>query len=555
MLDVGGGAIRILVLTNLYPPRFIGGYELRCQSVVEGLRRLGHTVEVLTSRFGSTEPEPAEEDVLRRLHISHGPPYPPEDLKGFLEAELQDRLTLLRAIAEMRPDVVDVWGMEFASQSMIQSLSQTGLPIHFSLEDKWLLDGHARDPLCNLTQLASELNVEADPGIRHICCLGLTRPNSRHCSVTFASNSLARHYRDAGFDHPSTRVRIAGIDLTPFRRIERGSDPPPFVILCVGQLTASRGQADLIRAAILFAKRNDDDAPILVRFVGGGNAAYTEELQQLADETVLDNMSVDFVGPVHPEDVAQWYAKAHLFVHTSHLPEGLPRVLMEAMAAGVPVISTDSGGQRDILQDGRWGAMVPPGRPEVLAGQIRRCVKDYRGWIERAEQARQRALEAFDIDAYVQGHSEDLREAALQHPVTQADVEAHPPLQKDGISAFVSALADAAEEQVVSGDVAEDPDRAWRLGVVLKRCGRDLAALDVFTKLRERYKPDKAHMRRANFHLAELALVQRRWAEACVMLQACLAIAPDHAKAAYDLEYAVKRNVPRHLRGLVVSRA
>jgi glycogen(starch) synthase len=73
--------MKILVVTNLYPPQHIGGYELGCSDVVEKLRVRGHKVQVLTSSFknGTTENPPAKKNVERVLQFNVNATDPPHD--------------------------------------------------------------------------------------------------------------------------------------------------------------------------------------------------------------------------------------------------------------------------------------------------------------------------------------------------------------------------------------------------------------------------------------------------------------------------------------------
>ena len=73
--------MKILVVTNLYPPQHVGGYELGCRDVVEQLRARGHVVQVFTSNFcnGKTETPPGETEVERELQFNISPTDPPHD--------------------------------------------------------------------------------------------------------------------------------------------------------------------------------------------------------------------------------------------------------------------------------------------------------------------------------------------------------------------------------------------------------------------------------------------------------------------------------------------
>src|SRR6185312_5590282 len=96
--------MKILVVTNLYPPQHVGGYELGCRDVVEKLRGRGHEVRVLTSDFrnGNTENPLAEKDIERALQFNFGLSSAPHDKR----AECRK---LSGVIRQFSPDVVYFW--------------------------------------------------------------------------------------------------------------------------------------------------------------------------------------------------------------------------------------------------------------------------------------------------------------------------------------------------------------------------------------------------------------------------------------------------------------
>ncbi len=543
--------MRIVVVSNLYPPHGVGGYELRCRAYVDGLRRRGHDVHVVTSRLDDddqTDPDPPGID--RALHLSWSPPYPPEDVAGLLRCEWEDRQAIAAVVDRVRPDVIDIWGMEACSQSTVAALLAGPVPVHLTVDDIWLLDGCARDTLCGLTAVASAAGVAFTPAIGRVCRLGLTRPSLGTAPVCFVSSALADRYRAGGFSHPHQCVRMAGIDVSPFRALAPPSSPPPFVVVNVGQLTRRRGQADLIEAAARVAVDARCPWPLELRIVGPGTAAYRAELDAVGARCACDRLTVHFAGAVPPDEVARAYAGAHLFVHPSRLPEGLPRVLMEAMSAGVPVVATDTGGQRDVLADGRWGRLVPPGRPDVLADAIRGVIGEWPRWRVRADQARAYALERFDQQACIDRHEQDLKE--LEAAGRRAPAESLPGSRPSDaeLNDFAARLGAAAEGRADACDVAGEPDGVWRWAVVLKRTGRLAAADDWLARLLAAHESDPTQTRRVAFHRGELAMVQGEWERAADLLRACLAVAPDHAKAAYDLRHAEAGRLPAHLAGL-----
>ena len=85
---------------------------------------------------------------------------------------------------------------------------------------------------------------------------------------------------------------------------------------------------------------------------------------------------IDLVGfvPFGPE-LLDLYRGAHVFVHVS-MTEGVPKVLVEALGCATPIVATDVGGVRDLLDDGRAGLLIPPADLEALVAAIRRMTSD-----------------------------------------------------------------------------------------------------------------------------------------------------------------------------------
>jgi len=137
-------------------------------------------------------------------------------------------------------------------------------------------------------------------------------------------------------------------------------DEPP-VILGVGRLTAQKDFPTLIRAFALVRK----ERPARLMILGEGEER--PKLEALVRDLGLEN---DVALPGFVDNPYKYMKRAAVFVLSSRW-EGLPSVLIEALALGAPVVSTDCpSGPREILEDGRWGKLVPVGNPEALARGI-----------------------------------------------------------------------------------------------------------------------------------------------------------------------------------------
>ncbi len=112
--------MRILFLSNFFPPYVVGGLEYRCQETVDGLHKRGHVCHVLTSRHGVTKPSPLEEGITRALHLEANIDYY-RPLDFFLQRSGQEKANqraLREALDSFRPDLIFIWGMWLLSRQI-----------------------------------------------------------------------------------------------------------------------------------------------------------------------------------------------------------------------------------------------------------------------------------------------------------------------------------------------------------------------------------------------------------------------------------------------------
>jgi len=138
--------------------------------------------------------------------------------------------------------------------------------------------------------------------------------------------------------------------------------------------------------------------------VGDGpeRADLAEEVRRLGVEG-----AVDLVG--EREDVADLLAAADVFALPT-LSEGLPMSVLEAMAAGLPVVAAAAGGVPELVEDGQTGILVPPGRPDALAAALGRLAADPALRRRLGGAGRRRAEAHFDIEACRRAHVDLYRE-------------------------------------------------------------------------------------------------------------------------------------------------
>ena len=186
-------------------------------------------------------------------------------------------------------------------------------------------------------------------------------------------------------DWPRAHVVRCGIDLAAWRSGApvRGAGAPTVVAL--GRLSAEKGFGLLIEAIAQLQG-------VKLRLVGDGpeRAALMADVERLG---VADR--VTFVGELPPEQVRAELRAADIFCLPS-FSEGLPVSIMEAMAAGVPVVATWIAGIPELAQDGVTALTVPPARVDALADALRRLVEDPRLGERLAAAARARVEQQHD---------------------------------------------------------------------------------------------------------------------------------------------------------------
>jgi len=189
-----------------------------------------------------------------------------------------------------------------------------------------------------------------------------------------------------------------GLDLAEFERADFSSTPP--LIIAVGRLIAKKGFAELIRACALLAERGK-----LFRCEIIGEGPLENELRAQIAQLNLQNRFV-LSGAKPQREVRQHLAAACVFVLPSVLdPEGgmdnLPTVIMEAMATGLPVISTNIAGIPEMVVQNETGFLVQPADPIALAKAIEDVIDDRLLAQRLGEAGHQRAQELFSIEKNV----------------------------------------------------------------------------------------------------------------------------------------------------------
>jgi phosphatidyl-myo-inositol alpha-mannosyltransferase len=191
------------------------------------------------------------------------------------------------------------------------------------------------------------------------------------------------------------RIIPNGIDLDRFGQEKHSptcscpSDQQhPLTILFVGRLDKRKGFLNLLEA---FVKLKPDYPHLRLRMVGPFARKEGELYQKIAQAQHVTD--IEFVGYVSPDRLPDFYHQADIFCAPSIGFESFGIVLLEAMAAGLPIVASNIAGYRSLLTDGQEGLLTPPGQPDILAGALRQLIDSPQRRQEMGQWGRLKAAE------------------------------------------------------------------------------------------------------------------------------------------------------------------
>jgi glycosyltransferase involved in cell wall biosynthesis len=192
-------------------------------------------------------------------------------------------------------------------------------------------------------------------------------------------------------------MRAFGVSASPRRlREELGLKTSP-VVITVTRLTREKGIPTLLKAAALVHRTHPDVKFLLIgpRESEGPQAVTQAEIDQHAAYVLA-------TGP--RSDVPALLRLADVFAFPTEFREGVPRVLLEAALAGLPIVSTNMPGCCEVIRDGWSGFLVPPHAPDRLAARIIDLLRDRKAAGIMAEHVEQLAAQKFSLRMIVARH-------------------------------------------------------------------------------------------------------------------------------------------------------
>jgi glycosyltransferase involved in cell wall biosynthesis len=365
--------LRILMLCDYFPPHLGGGVERVAAELCHGLVRHGHKVTVLTLK---TCPAPANE-VIGGLTICRVPAL---DLTRWLGIQSTTSVPVIGALARLirsfRPDLIHAHNL-FSRTTEVAALLRTmcHVPLVTTLH-LGRLEGGSR-PLRALVR-----TYELTMG-RYIV--------RRSDHVTCVSNAVAEHARRIGGYVTPVTVIPNGVDTSLFHP-RPGRNNSGEAVLFVGRLVPNKGPETLIKAVPLVLAQHPQAQFLIV-----GDGPLRVRLKEQAHKLDVGE-AVQFLGI--RKDVPDLMREAALLVRPSSL-EGMPLVVLEAMASAIPTVATPVGGTPELVKDGVHGFLVPVDSSAALAKAITRLLDDRPLAREMGRRGRELVEDGYSWDAVV----------------------------------------------------------------------------------------------------------------------------------------------------------
>lgn len=232
----------------------------------------------------------------------------------------------------------------------------------------------------------------------------LKRTLNRADSVITVSDPLADDVVKQYGAFPRMRVVNNGVDPEIFQPGGEYTCVPVLRLLSAGFLTRQKGFGVLLKAARILREQG-----ICFTLQVAGSGPHLGAMKRYVARVGLGSQ-VQFLGRVDRDQMVEQYQKASLFVFPTRRQEGLPYVVLEALACGIPVVATRIGGISDVLKDGINGVCLARGDADEVAKAIVSLVADPVKLKCLSDGARRTILENFTIDKMVSGYEVEVRE-------------------------------------------------------------------------------------------------------------------------------------------------
>lgn len=325
--------MRIALLVMMFPPENLGGTEIASYNIAKHLVQSNHEVHVITSSDPGIPDSKSESGFLiHRTNLNH---------TRFVGIALFGITSIIQVI-NIRPDIIHAQNI---TMGMIALFGKKLFKIPYVVWGRGS-DVHLQWKFKRFISKAVLNNANATIALSH---------NMK--------NEMQKLSKKDIYVIPN------GVDSSIFKEPKTKKGHNGTKIIYVGSLLPIKGIKYLIKAMKILHSKYPD---LHLTIIGDGDDRRNLELM-VHEYALIQNIS--FVGKVSHKDIPQWLCKNDIFVLPSN-SEGVPNVLLEAMAVGLPIIATNVGGIPDIIINKRNGYLVEPESPQEIAEKIQYLISN-----------------------------------------------------------------------------------------------------------------------------------------------------------------------------------
>ncbi len=342
--------MKILVISNYFPPYFKGGYELSCKAMTDYLYNHSEDVTVLAGDYKEGNKDEPNYDVRRQLKYID---YTNGSYFDKCRVEKINYNTTVELLKEIRPDIVYFWNQQYISLAPYLAVKKMGIKHLFDIGDIWP-EKYKRSGFSN--KIKSIIKRLIPSFIEGTLVLNPVVILSEWMREIVVNNHLSRDVyvipRGVAINKTvSSKNDNANVRLMYASRIEplKGLE---FILESLSQVSNTNWTLDVY---------------------GSGDESYVNEVKSSCRKLNLSD-KVHFKGMVYPLDSE--YDKHDVFLFPTLAKEGFGRVAIEAMSWGLPVVTVDRFGPGDIVINGYNGFKCSPDNQSEWVDSLSALIKD-----------------------------------------------------------------------------------------------------------------------------------------------------------------------------------
>jgi len=415
--------MRILFLSNYYPPFEVGGYEQLCRDVAVRLQDRGHEIAVLTSDRGKEQYGAlAEPGVFRLLRIQpNNEMHLSIAMQFFLtrnRAEKYNRCVFLMLLKQVNPDIIFIWNLQGLPQELSLDAEASELPVAY-----WLAGYSPAEPdlFWRFWDQQPQLRIGLAGFKRVIAKIAFAqmrhegkpvRPEMSNVSVV--SNYMRSYGIEQGTLAGHPEIIYNGIEVNDFYRpVPPVDSPPPVRILIAGRVTPDKGIHVAVEAlGMVSLARPQRDFRLII--AGDGSPNYIRQLKNLISFWHVEDL-IEFSGWMPREEIPSLMHSCQILLHSAIHPEAFARVILEGMAAGLAVVGTLTGGTGELLIERENGLTCAAENSHEMAEKIEILLDDPAFRFQLACNGQKRVIGEFSLDRMVDRLENFLKRAVAEH--------------------------------------------------------------------------------------------------------------------------------------------